>query len=278
MRWQILHRTHYQYAAPVRESYNELRLQPLSNEQQTVESFSLNVQPTVKLRHYHDFYSNCVHHFELIEPHSTLTIESQICVVTHDCPRLPLEARPAGFERVQEALRVERCYDFIQTSRYVDDTPETWRLAVDATEGEVDLWQRTLKLMAFVHSNLAYEVQSTRVHTHAREVLLQRRGVCQDFAHVMLSMCRSLKIPALYVSGYLATEIASATHAWVEVFIPGHGWQGLDPTHNRLTDESYIKIAVGRDYADVPPVSGTYKGTTERNMEVEVRVTAAGER
>jgi transglutaminase-like putative cysteine protease len=151
-------------------------------------------------------------------------------------------------------------------------TPEIWRLAVDAIGDERDVWQQTLKLMAFVNSHLAYESQSTQVHTHAREALEQRRGVCQDFAHVMLSLCRSLKIPALYVSGYLATEIASATHAWTEVFIPGQGWQPLDPTHNCKPDETYVKIAVGRDYADVPPICGTYKGTTERTMEVKVKV------
>jgi transglutaminase-like putative cysteine protease len=107
-----------------------------------------------------------------------------------------------------------------------------------------------------------------------QDVLQQRRGVCQDFAHVLLGLCRTLKIPALYVSGYLATETASATHAWTEVFVPGHGWQALDPTHNRVPDEHYVKIGVGRDYADVAPVKGTYKGTIERTMNVEVMIEA----
>ncbi len=93
-----------------------------------------------------------------------------------------------------------------------------------------------------------------------------------DMAHVLIGLCRSLRIPALYVSGYLATEKASATHAWTEVFVPGAGWQPLDPTHNRQPDESYIKIAVGRDYADVPPFKGAYKGTTEHKMSVAVRI------
>ena len=105
-------------------------------------------------------------------------------------------------------------------------------------------------------------------------MLRDKQGVCQDFAHVTISLCRALKIPALYVSGYLATENASATHAWMEVLIPGVGWRSLDPTHNRQTDENYIKIAVGRDYADVPPVTGNYKGTTQRQMQVQVGVGA----
>jgi transglutaminase-like putative cysteine protease len=105
-------------------------------------------------------------------------------------------------------------------------------------------------------------------------VIRDRRGVCQDFAHLLIGLCRSLKIPARYISGYLATEKASATHAWVEVFIPGHGWRGLDPTNNCQTDGTYVKIGHGRDYADVPPISGNYVGTRERKMTVTVKITA----
>jgi transglutaminase-like putative cysteine protease len=110
-----------------------------------------------------------------------------------------------------------------------------------------------------------------------RDVLQQRRGVCQDFAHVMIGLCRSLKIPALYVSGYFATENASATHAWVEVLLPRIGWVGLDPSHNCLVNETYIKIAVGRDYNDVPPVAGDYKGTTDRKLDVKVEIKRLGD-
>jgi transglutaminase-like putative cysteine protease len=274
MQFEILHRTHYRYAAPVRESFNEVRLQPPSDERQTVDSFLMKVLPATRLLHYRDFFQNTVHHFELPEPHDTLLIESQLQVTTHPPEPLAPDARPAAMSRLGEALREGRCYDLLQASRYVDVSPETWRLAVDALGGETDSWQGALRLMRFVHAHLTYESRSTHVHTHMREVLAQRRGVCQDFAHVMLGLCRTLKIPALYVSGYLATEIANATHAWVEVFVPGLGWQSLDPTHDRQPDATYVKIGSGRDYADVPPVSGTYKGTTERTMTVEVRVTS----
>lgn len=272
MKFEILHRTHYAYAAPVRESFNEVRLQPFSDERQTVDSFLLKVLPSTRLRHYCDFYSNCVHHFEITEPHPTLLIESQLKVTTRAVNGLPLDARPAPMTSLKDALRVDRCYDFIQASNFVDVSPETWRLAIDATQNETDVWQTALRLMQFVHSHLTYQSKSTHVHTHMREVLAQRLGVCQDFAHVMLGLARSLRIPALYVSGYLATEIASATHAWVEIYVPGLGWQGLDPTHNRKVDETYVKLAVGRDYADVTPVRGTYKGPTERTMSVDVRI------
>jgi len=127
--------------------------------------------------------------------------------------------------------------------------------------------------MEFVFGYLKYEPYSTHVHTPMAEVIIHRRGVCQDFAHLFIGLCRVLKIPARYVSGYLATEKASATHAWAEVFIPGQGWRGLDPTHNRQIGETYVKIGHGRDYADVPPISGNYHGTRERKMTVDVKIT-----
>jgi transglutaminase-like putative cysteine protease len=251
---------------------NELHLQPISNEHQTLNLFELKVLPTPRLRQYHDFYFNSVHHFEISEPHDTLLIESRSQITTHTQPGWDWGARPAALTQLKETVKVGRCYDFIQPSRYVDIAPETWRMALDAIHGEDDIWQCALRLMNFVHGHLAYQSNSTQVHTHMRDVLAQRRGVCQDFAHVMLGLCRALKIPALYVSGYLATEKASATHAWMEVFVPGTGWLGLDPTHNRQPDETYVKLAVGRDYADVAPIKGTYKGTTERTMSVEVKI------
>jgi transglutaminase-like putative cysteine protease len=272
MKWEINHRTRFVYASPVRDSFNEVHLKPVTNEHQTLDSFLLKVLPAARLRHYDDFFANCVHHFEIPEPHDTLLIEARSQVTT--CPpfMLPVDATPAPLDRLAEAARSERCFDYLQTSHYVDNSPEIWRLAVDAVAGQTDVWQSALSIMRFVYGHLTYESNSTSVHTHMREVLGQRRGVCQDFAHVMLGLCRAVKIPALYVSGYLATETASATHAWVEVFIPGHGWRALDPTHDRQPGETYVKIAVGRDYADVSPVTGHYKGTTDRTMQVDVRI------
>ena len=274
MKWEIKHSTRYDYASPVKESFNEIRLQPMSNEHQQVESFLLKVLPPVRLRHYNDFYSNIVHHFEIPEQHPSLAIESHCLVTAHIPPFLAMDATPAPLADLGKAASIERCFDFLQASRFVDLEPEIWRMAVDATIGQTDVWQASLAIMQFVYGHLVYVPNSTSVHTHTRDVLKQRRGVCQDYAHVMLGLCRSVKIPALYVSGYLATETASATHAWVEVYIPGIGWRALDPTHNRQTDDTYIKIAVGRDYSDVSPVTGHYKGTKDRKMEVTVKIAA----
>jgi transglutaminase-like putative cysteine protease len=274
MKWEILHRTQYTYASPVYESFNEVRLHPVSDEWQRVNDFLLKVLPATRLRHHRDFYSNIVHHFDILEPHPVLVVESFLHVTTRSRPPLTATDTPFPLARIGEAARESRVFDFLQESRFVDMSPETWRFALDATACVADTWQAALAIMRFVHGHTKYESNSTHVHTHMSDVLRERRGVCQDFAHVMIGLCRAVKIPALYVSGYLTTEIASATHAWVEVLIPGIGWRGLDPTHNRQSDENYVKIAVGRDYADVPPVTGNYKGTTDRKMEVSVKIKA----
>jgi transglutaminase-like putative cysteine protease len=274
MKLDILHRTRYVYTSPVRDSFNDVRLEPPSIPEQTVESFLLRVLPAVRLKHYTDFYGNWIHHFEIPEAHSYLLIESQSQVITHWPKAIPPDAKLCPLAKIGEAANIERCFDFLQTSRFVEMEADAWRLALDATEGQTDVWQAALAIMRFTHKFLKYESLSTHVHTHMRDVIKHRRGVCQDFAHLMIGLCRSIKIPARYVSGYLATEAASATHAWMEVFIPGTGWRALDPTHDRQIDETYVKIGHGRDYGDVPPVSGNYRGTLERTMEVEVKITA----
>jgi transglutaminase-like putative cysteine protease len=275
MRFEILHRTRYTYATPVRDSFNDVRLQPMPIPEQTVESYLLRVLPAARLTHFKDFYSNWIQHFEIIEPHSYLSIEASSRVVTNPPATLP-DAPHCSFDKMREAPNIERCFDYLLESRFVELSPEAWKLALDATAGMEDAWQAALALMRFVHGYLKYESNSTHVHTHMKEVLDHRRGVCQDFAHLMIGLCRLLKIPARYVSGYLATEAASATHAWMEVFVPGHGWRGLDPTHNCQLGETYIKIGNGRDYGDVPPISGNYRGTRDHKMEVEVKITPLG--
>jgi transglutaminase-like putative cysteine protease len=273
MKFDILHRTRYVYTSPVRDSFNDVRLEPLSVPEQTVDSFLLRVLPAVRMKHYIDFYGNWIHHFEIAEPHNYLLIESQSRITTHWPAALPEDAKLCPLDKIGEVANVERCFDFLQTSHFIELEADAWRLALDSTDGQTDVWQAALAILRFTNGYLKYESKSTHVHTQMSSVIKDRRGVCQDFAHFMIGLCRSLKIPARYISGYLATEAASATHAWVEVFIPGTGWRALDPTHNCQIDDTYVKIGHGRDYADVPPVSGNYRGTLERTMEVLVQIT-----
>lgn len=278
MKLHVLHRTRFKYGANVHESFNEARLQPVSSGAQTCHSFVLKILPATRLSHYLDFYLNYVHLFEISQSHTELSVEANSVVTTGDQPPLAAEVTLAPMNRLAESTHLERCYDFLQTSTYVDVSAELWRLAIDATQGQTDVWQAAQAIMRHIHREFRYQPSVTHAHTHMRDVLKNRTGVCQDFAHVMLGLCRALKIPARYVSGYLyngpADQLkgAQASHAWVEVYVPGHDWCGLDPTNARLTDGHYVKVATGRDYADVSPLKGTYRGTAKREMSVEVLV------
>jgi transglutaminase-like putative cysteine protease len=283
MKLHVLHRTRFKYAATVRESFNEARLQPVTTGPQVCHNFLLKILPTAKLSHYLDFYFNYVHLFDLTQPHTELVVEANSTVTTGDTPPLAAAATPAPLSAIDACARMERCYDFLQSSTYVEVNAELWRLALDATEGQTDAWQAAQAIMRSIFRHFRYQPAATHVHTHMRDVLQNRAGVCQDFAHVMLGLCRALKIPARYVSGYLyngpADQLkgAQASHAWVEVYVPEHGWCGLDPTNSRLVDGHYIKVAVGRDYADVSPLKGTYRGTAKRQLLVDVLVTRVEE-
>jgi transglutaminase-like putative cysteine protease len=281
MKLQVFHRTHYAYAAPVRESFNEARLQPTNADGQVCLNFLLKILPPTRLSHYLDFQLNWVHLFDLTEPHATLTVEATSIVSTAPTSRLAADQVSTPLAEMERACgQLERCHDFLQSSRFVEPNAETWRLGLDIAQGRTDAWQIAQAVMDYIHVHFAYMPTATNVHTHMREALRLQRGVCQDFTHVMLGICRSLKIPARYVSGYLyngpADQLrgAQASHAWVEVYLPEFGWRGLDPTNNGHPDERYVKIAVGRDYADVTPIKGTYRGTSERKMTVDVLVTA----
>lgn len=278
MKLHVLHRTRFKYATNVYESFNETRLQPVSTGAQTCHSFILKILPTSRLSHYIDFHLNYVHLFEINQPHTELNVEANSVVTTGDIPALAAPATPAPLARLEECARLERCYDFLQSSTYVEVNADLWRMAIDATEGQVDAWQAAQAIMHYIFREFRYQPAVTHAHTHMREVLSSRIGVCQDFAHVMLGLCRTMKIPARYVSGYLYNgpvdqlKGAQASHAWVEIYVLGHGWCGLDPTNDRLVDGHYVKVAVGRDFADVSPVKGTYRGTAKRELSVEVLV------
>jgi transglutaminase-like putative cysteine protease len=275
---QVTHTTQFTYQEPVTDSFNEVRLQPTTFDGQVCQSFILKVLPTTRLSHFLDFYFNYVHYFDVPEAHTSLLVQSTSVVTTAQRVYDQNEC-PAPLKSLQECGRMEQCYDFLQPSPYVHAGPEVWRLALDACKQISDVWQAALAVMRFIHENFQYTPLATNVGTHMMEVLQQRRGVCQDFAHVMLGMCRAMKIPARYVSGYLYNGPAGtllgaqASHAWCEVYVPGSGWRALDPTNNRIVDENFVKVAVGRDYSDIVPLKGHYKGSSSKAMAVDVQVT-----
>lgn len=277
MRLAITHATRYRYSERVFENYNEVRLQPVSDETQECHAYELATVPAATIRRYHDFHLNLVDHFYLAEPHETLEIVAHSTVTTQPSGD---SGRTVAFprSRLAECRKLERCYDFLQRSEYVSLEVDVWRLAQDYAADRADAWETVRAMTARIHGDFGYDPRATTVSTHMLEVLRQRRGVCQDFAHVLIGLCRSLAIPARYVSGYLFVDRDPsrrgdlASHAWVEVFLPEFGWLGVDPTHGRVVDEHYVKVAVGRDYADAAPIRGNFKGRAHQEMTVELRI------
>jgi transglutaminase-like putative cysteine protease len=271
----LLHRTTFAYAGKAHDSFNEVRLRPLDDASQVCRSFELRTDPGTQLRDYVDFYGNTVHYFDIMAGHEKLVIEAISEVeTTPGANRPPVPIVALSEMEPDRELRSE----FLVDSHYVPLDVAVWKEAQDALkDGRSDIWSDVRQICRHVYTSFAYKPRSTGVATVATDAIRLRSGVCQDFAHVSLGMCRTSGIPARYVSGYFIKVERrpgeeEASHAWIEAFVPGYGWAAYDPTHDRAADERYVKVASGRDYGDIRPVSGTYRGGKTRSLEVEVRL------
>ena len=277
LKLSVRHRTTFHYASPVTQSTNTLHLEPRTFPYQKTISALIRVIPATRVRKFTDLFQNITHHFELPAAHSRLEIESRIKV--HNLPLDISDAsRGATLGLYDDPSIRELTWPYLQESHWVSRHPEVWRQAIDITSSSSSVFEQASALMAWIHREFRYEAGVTSASTHLEEAFAMRCGVCQDFTHVMLGLCRSVGIPARYASGYLyngprdSLVGAQASHAWSEVYLPGAGWIGFDPTNNTLADERYVKISVGRDYDDVAPVRGSYSGTGHCRMEVQVEV------
>lgn len=279
MRFSVLHSTRYRYSNPVRDSFNDAHLCPVSDDLQRCDSFELQISPKCpSVFRRLDIYTNQVHHFEVPEPHHTLEVTAYSTVETFGDTRD--FSVPGNFASLQRLDRDERFYDFLSASPRVVLVPMIVHEAREIVDPSGEVQREVERVMAFIYHNFTYAPGSTQVESPVTQVFEQKQGVCQDFAHVMLALCRAVGIPARYVSGYFhldetisgSADDNTASHAWVECFLPGIGWAGYDPTHNRRVGPSYIKVAFGRDYADVRPLAGSFRGETVASMEVSVRV------
>ncbi|GGK17714.1 transglutaminase [Deinococcus malanensis] len=274
MRADIRHLTEYRYAEPAWDSFNEVRLSPEVSARQDLRSFHLVVRPEASLVTTHrDYFGSLIHHVHVHERHQVLRIEAQALVDTR--PLAPLEAAPFS---ALDNLRGEFT-EFLVSSPRVPSGRWPQVFGVQGPQPHEDLSAFMVGLTTQLHRQFSYSPGATSVGTTLEQFARDQRGVCQDYTHAMLGICRTLGIPARYVSGYLYSggEMigADATHAWIEALIPGHGWIGFDPTNDMLAGEKHIKIGHGRDYPDVSPVRGTYYGGGgEATLNVEVRVYA----
>ena len=266
MRLRITHTTTFEYDDPVIEAYMEMRLRPLDAGGQRCESFRMVTDPAGEVLVYVDRFGNTVRHFDTIAPHDRLVVSAWSDVSTHDT-----------FLDPEHELSPLDSFDYLNPSAYAPQAEVIGAFA-RACVVNGDGVATAQAVMKAVYTALSYAPGTTTVKTTAAEALALGRGVCQDFAHLMIACCRSLGLPARYVSGYVFAPrrgSAAASHAWTDVFVPGHGWLSLDPTHDAAQTGSYVRLAVGRDYGDVPPTRGVYKGTGREAMRVDVAVEQA---
>ena len=251
MLFEIRHLTQYHYAEPVRASVMELWAQPQKSPRQRLISFELEIEPSAQLFSYVDAFGNAVYHFDVPQPHDRLAIESRAAVETEAPPPLPDQLDMGEWERMRSQFVLGECFDFLQPHGFAIQTPA---LAAFIEKHDLDRLRRVDPLTAVrtlcetVYAAFDYEAGVTAADSPIDEALAHGRGVCQDFAHIMIAICRSWGIPARYVSGYIFTDRSEAsdrsnpdaTHAWVEVYLPSLRWVGFDPTNNVVAGERHI--------------------------------------
>jgi transglutaminase-like putative cysteine protease len=280
MSWRIAirHRTGYQYAEPVRASYNEARMTPPSVDGQRTLQAALEVTPAVRPLRYTDYWGTTVDAFDIHVPHVSLVVVATSMVETAS-PR----PRPADTDWPDLAAPAvqDRFAELLAASPYVQAEPELTELGRSLRAGSTPV-QAGLRAAEWIHETLSYERGATHVYTSSAEARAAGKGVCQDFAHVTLALLRAIGLPARYVSGYLHpvadAEIGETTagesHAWVE-FWAGE-WVAVDPTSLAEVGSRHVLLARGRDYADVRPLSGIYSGPAAEHFGVTVEVTRLG--
>src|SRR5262245_6860589 len=274
MKLRVEHSTVFSYEEPITEAYTELRLCPSDGSGQRCLKFKLVIEPESEVMQYYDRFGNLVHQFDTLQSHHSLVVKARSDVHLSDT-----------FADYQRELSPLDNFDYLSTSSY---TPINEQIRAFAQSHLVpdDATATVLSLMHALHRSLKYERGATDVRTTAPEALNLGRGVCQDFAHIMLAACRAVGIPARYVSGYLynpkSDSLAdsaqpngqAASHAWIDAFVNQSAWLSVDPTHDCLQTMNYVRVAVGRDYSDVPPTRGLYKGQAKESLDVKVAVSA----
>jgi len=288
----VTHETRYDYAPPVETAQHLAHLQPLETASQRLVSHQLAITPEPAQRSESpDLYGNVRAFFALESTHDALVVTAQSVVETSQ-PVLGADAeRMLPWEQVRERFyyrkgaRYDPASDFVFPSPYVPRHDDFAAYARPSFAAGLPLFDVAMDLCLRIHRDFDYDADSTEVNTPAAEALAQRRGVCQDFAHIMIACCRTMGVPARYVSGYLLTQPppgqprligADASHAWVQVYLPGldgpGDWADFDPTNGRQPGEDYVTLAIGRDYADVSPMRGVLHGGARHTLSVGVTV------
>ena len=279
MAYSIRHVTNFRYTPAVRESVMEVRAQPRSDVRQRCLNFSLDITPRANIMVYRDYLGNTVHHFDIAGHAAHIQVSAQ-SIVEVPAARLAMSSDVLSWEELDAAVAQGDFWEMLLPSEFARPTPLLEQLARELNlQRQGNPLDLLVKLNEDLYKSFSYVPNSTNVDSPIDDALRTRKGVCQDFAHVMIALVRGLNIPCRYVSGYLwhgekclDRSSAGATHAWVEAYLPNAGWVAFDPTNDLLGSERHICVAVGRDYADVPPTRGVYKGDSESELSVVVTV------
>jgi transglutaminase-like putative cysteine protease len=286
MFYKIFHLTKFEYSEPITESVMEVRMSPRADKFQNCVQFSLDLKPAAKGAVFQDFNGNFIHFFDIPKKHTQLEIKAESLVEVFEPKVLPEKVEPSVWDEVEKLTFHEDFWEFTQPSHFSKPTARLISLIDElGLDRNADPLSVLKKINTGLFRNFEYSQAATEVDSPIDEAIKKRGGVCQDFANIMIALVRELKIPCRYVSGYLfhrtddRSHIAQdATHAWVEAFLPQLGWVGFDPTNNLICEDRHIRVAVGRDYADVPPTRGTFKGGADSRLSVAVRVSTADSR
>ena len=247
----------------------EVRMQPRTDRQQRCLNFQLEVWPHAQILTTSDCMQNEIHYFDIPRRHSELVLRAQTLVMVQEAALLPDGLDSSEWTGLGEVAATGQHWDWLSPSHFARPTPLLSDFAEEiGFSRDQDPLSALIQLNFRIHAALEYTPNSTAVDSPIDIALQNRRGVCQDYTHIMIALLRRAGIPARYISGYIFQEpegeeeldISGASHAWVEAFLPATGWIGLDPTNNTHVSDKHIRIAVGRDYADVPPTRGTFKG------------------
>lgn len=283
MHFEIFHLTKFQYSDFVTESVMELRLQPVTNVHQNCTSFSLQLSPSARIFEFIDQYGNTVQHFDIPEKHKQLEIITKSFVEVFERKTLPDSLPFESWKTLKEEIENGDYWEYLLPSQFANPTKALFELRNSFPDSEKkDPLTLLREINSFFKANFEYCPDATEVDSPIDIAIEQRSGVCQDFANIMIALVRSFNIPCRYVSGYLfhrtddRSHIAQdATHAWVEAYLPNLGWVGFDPTNDLIVSDRHITVAVGRDYNDVPPTRGVFKGKVDSQLSVAVRVRQA---
>jgi len=281
MDFEITHSTLYTYGQPAAEAYGEARLTPPDLPTQQLISHEITIDPETTASRYIDHFGNAVDFFSLPYRHHKLSVVNRIVVRTQ-APVLPMENLELSVQETRQIFSsaLPAIFEYLQPTPIVEIGNTAVQWARKYLAGGTSLYEGLDNLNNAIFSHFIYKKGATDFSTTLAEVWKGGKGVCQDFAHVALSVLRTAGLPSRYVCGYIETDPpkdgtkkligAIATHAWVEVLVPGMRWVALDPTNKQWINERYVTVSYGRDASDASPLRGTFKGSGGQKMTVKV--------